>query len=230
MICGDSIRRTKSLSLLLKIMWKFCPQQERSSLKYHPASKRTSSRSNTRHPPRNGRPRSRQPEHPPGSNTNFFLDYICTTFLQEGRASWLEFVRSVLSLISSPRIQEQIGLGNMTSIAVEAVPAGSRSPAVDDSMRTSKGGRYGFVVGKVNCYNYIECLNMLTSPEVQLSGQSSSNLSGRHRPGGRYILPLFTRSAAEAPSVRLRVFVSGSTYASLVRHSCRASCSRPAKR
>ena len=41
--------------------------------------------------------------------------------------------------------------------------------------------------------------------------------------------PFITRSTAEAPSVLLRIFVSGSTSASVAGRGCRASCSRPAK-
>ena len=51
----------------------------------------------------------------------------------------MKFVRLVLYSVSSPRLQEKSGRGNMVVIAVEAVPAGSRPPAVDDSMRTCTG-------------------------------------------------------------------------------------------
>ena len=44
------------------------------------------------------------------------------------------------------------------------------------------------------------------------------------------ISPFITRSATEAPSVRLRVFLSGSTSAFVARRGFRASCSRSAKR
>ena len=55
----------------------------------------------------------------------------------------MKFVRPILSLASLPLLQEKSGRGKMVLIVVEAVPAGSKPPAVDDSMRTFMGGRFG---------------------------------------------------------------------------------------
>ena len=104
-ICRNNIRRTKSRDFFLKMMLKSYAQQKRSSLKYYPASKRTLPRSNASRPPRNGQP-CRRPEQPPGSNTRVCLNFVCMTFLQERRASWLNFVQldSLLGLFAeAPR-------------------------------------------------------------------------------------------------------------------------------
>ena len=56
----------------------------------------------------------------------------------------MKFVRPVLSLVSSPRLQEKSGGAKMALIVdVEIVPAGIKPPAVDDSLRTSTGRKYG---------------------------------------------------------------------------------------
>ena len=55
----------------------------------------------------------------------------------------MKFVRLVLFLHLSPRVQKGGEGENMVLNAVEAVPAGSELPAADNSMRTSMGGRYG---------------------------------------------------------------------------------------
>ena len=44
------------------------------------------------------------------------------------------------------------------------------------------------------------------------------------------LVSFITRSASEAPSVRLRVFLSGATSASVARRGYLTSCSRPATR
>ena len=51
-------------------------------------------------PPRNGQPRKR-PEYPPGSNTEFFLNFVSLAFLQHKGTSWLEFIRRFIVLIFS---------------------------------------------------------------------------------------------------------------------------------
>ena len=55
----------------------------------------------------------------------------------------MKFVRLVLFLHLSPRVQEGDGGENMVLNPVEAVPAGSELPAADNSIRNSMGGRYG---------------------------------------------------------------------------------------
>ena len=49
---------------------------------------RISPQSNARHVPKNGQAR-RRPLKPPGSNTRFCLDFVCTTLRQEGAGSWV---------------------------------------------------------------------------------------------------------------------------------------------
>ena len=56
----------------------------------------------------------------------------------------MTFVRPVLFLNFSLRLQEKSGGGKIVLTVVEAVPAGIKSPAADDSMRTSTGGKCGF--------------------------------------------------------------------------------------
>ena len=142
-ISRDDIWRTKPFGLLLKIMLKSYAQQNLFSLRYHRSVQGTTPRSNVRHPPRNGRSQRRL-EHPPGSNPRVCLDFVSMNVFQQGGAAWLKFVRLVLFLHLSPRVQEGRGEENMAFNAVEAMPTGSKLPAVDDSIRTSMGGRYGF--------------------------------------------------------------------------------------
>ena len=52
------------------------------------------------------------------------------TFLQQGGASSLKFVMLVLFLILSPRVREEDGEEKLALIAVEAMPTGSKLPAV----------------------------------------------------------------------------------------------------
>ena len=100
------------------------------------------------------------------------------TFLQEGGASWLHFIRPVLSLVSSPRLQERSGRRKMALIAVEAVPEGSKPPAADGSMCTSTGGRCGFGASAPSLTGRHQCIFREPSKEVRLSCRSWS----RHRP------------------------------------------------
>ena len=53
------------------------------------------------------------------------------------------FVRLVLSLVSSPRVQEVSGREKMVLIAVKAMPAGSNPPA-DVGVRISTGEKHDF--------------------------------------------------------------------------------------
>ena len=98
--------------------------------------------SNARRPSRNRRSR-RRPVQPTESNTIVCLDFVSMTFLQQGGASWLRFVQLVLILVRHKLLRRVVGR-NMVLIAVGTVPAGSKPPAADDSMRTSTGGRCGF--------------------------------------------------------------------------------------
>ena len=55
----------------------------------------------------------------------------------------MKFVRPVLSLISSPRLQEKSDGGKMPLIAVETVPAGSK-PLAAVGVRMSTGDKHPF--------------------------------------------------------------------------------------
>ena len=115
----------------------------------------------------------------------------------------------------------------MILFAVEAVPAGSK-PSEDVGLRLSTGERH--------CFGTSAPLPTKASP-MDVSGAGGSafmpklvKLDGPSLTLAGELSPSFTRSAVEAPSVRLRVLVYGFTPASLARRGCRASCVRPAKR
>ena len=79
-----------------KIMLKFYAQQKNAPASYTiTSSKRTPPRSNARRPPRNEWSRRRL-EYAPGLNTRVCLGLVSMTFLQQGWASWLKFVRLVI--------------------------------------------------------------------------------------------------------------------------------------
>ena len=89
-IYRKNVRRTKSL--VLRMMQ---PAVQQNTLKLRTPSKRlkrTPPRSSARCLLRNGQPR-RRPEYTPGSNTRFRLHFVSMTFLQQGGASWMKFVR-----------------------------------------------------------------------------------------------------------------------------------------
>ena len=56
------------------------------------------------------------------------------TFFQQGGATWLKFVRLVLFLHLSPRVQEGGGGENMLFNPVKAMSTGSELPAADNSI------------------------------------------------------------------------------------------------
>ena len=116
----------------------------------------------------------------------------------------------------------------MILIAVETVPAGSKPPAADDSMRVSMGGRCGFgaselLLTRASPMHVSEVRGPAIMPKLAKLVRRSSTLA--EKPS-----PFFTRSA-KAPSVRLHVFVSCCTStSSAVRRGCWAWCCRSAKR
>ena len=116
----------------------------------------------------------------------------------------------------------------MALIAVEAVSPGNKPPAVDDSMHTPVGGRYGFgalapLLTRASPMHFSGAGSLAIVPKlVKLVGPSSTL--------EQELSPFFTRSATEAPSVCLRAFVLGFTSASVARRGYRTSCSRPVKR
>ena len=67
------------------------------------------------------------------------------TFPQQGGASWLKVVRLVLIFVRQKLLRRGVGR-KLVLIAIEVMPAGSKSPAADGSMRTSTCGRCGFGV------------------------------------------------------------------------------------
>ena len=136
------------------------------------------------------------------------------TFLQEGGASWLKFVRLVLFLVLLPRVLEGGSRGKMGFTAVENVPAGSKPP-VTVGVRISTGEGHGFSAlaslstrpSSLNIGRRVEGSAILPKL-VKLVGSSSAL--------AEELFPFITRSAA-APSVRLRALVSGSTSTSVVK-------------
>ena len=71
-------------------------QQKHSSFEYHRNVPNEPSHESTRATLLiNGQPR-RRPEHPPGSNTRFCLNFVSITFLQQERTSWLELLWRVV--------------------------------------------------------------------------------------------------------------------------------------
>ena len=106
----------------------------------------------------------------------------------------------------------------MVLIAVEAVSADSKPPATDDSMRTSIGGRCSFAASaplltRASPMHFSGVRVSAIVPKlVKLVGPSSTL--------AEELSPCFIRSAEAAPYVRLQVFVSGSTFASVARRGC----------
>ena len=101
----------------------------------------------------------------------------------------------------------------MALITVEAESAGSKLPAADNSTRTYMGGRYGLGASAP--------LLTRTSP-MHFAGPVSSammlkliKLVGPSSTLTEELSPFFTRFAAEAPLLRLPVFVSDFTSAEL---------------
>ena len=95
----------------------------------------------------------------------------------------------------------------MVLIVVEAVPAGSKPPAADGSMRTSTGGKCGFGTSApsltraslVHFSGAIKRGSAIMPTLVKLVRPSSTIIAEE-------LSPLFTRSAA-ASSVRFRIFL-----------------------
>ena len=96
----------------------------------------------------------------------------------------------------------------MALIIVEAVPAGIKPPAADDSMRTSTSGKQGFGASAPSLTR--------ASPMQFSEPKRGSTVLPKQ---AAEISPCFIPSAA-APSVRLSVFASASTSPSLARLGC----------
>ena len=111
----------------------------------------------------------------------------------------------------------------MVLVAVEAMTAGSRSSVSNDSMCTSTGGRCSFGTSapsltKASRMHFSGAKEgSATLPKLaKLFGPSSTLLAKE------LFLICSACSAAAAPSVRLRIFLSASTSASAARRGCRA--------
>ena len=116
----------------------------------------------------------------------------------------------------------------MVLIVVGVVPAGSKPPEADDSMRTSTGGRCGFgasapLLSRAAHMYFLGAIKRGSAIMPKLI-----NFVGPSSTLAEELSPFINRSAA-ASSVRLRVLVYGSTSASVARLGCRASCCRPVK-
>ena len=99
---------------------------------------------------------------------------------------------------------------------VEDVPASSKLPAADDSMRTSTGGRCGFGASAPS---------LTRAPPMLFPGDRGSallpklaKLVGPSSTRAEDVSPYLSLSPA-APSVRSRVFVSGFTFTFAARHN-----------
>ena len=105
----------------------------------------------------------------------------------------------------------------MVLIVVEVVLASSEPPAADDNTRTSLGGRYAFGASAPSLTRALPTHfpgagdSTMLPKLVILVGPSSSR--------AQEVSPYLSPSAA-APSVRLQVFVSVSTSASVARRGC----------
>ena len=121
----DHVRRAKSL--VLRILQPAVQQNISQAPNTIKASRTNPPRRNARLPPRNRQVR-RRPEHPPESNTRFYLNLICITFLQQGGANWVKFVRELFvvrefhSSVGSQKLQGRGSGENIVPIIVEAVP------------------------------------------------------------------------------------------------------------
>ena len=81
------------------------------------------------------------------------------------------------------RLQEKGRGGKMALIVGEAVPAGMKPPAVDDGMRNSTGGKFGFSASAPLLISASPMHFAGATKRVQLPCESWSNSSSSHRPG-----------------------------------------------
>ena len=136
-------------------------------------------------------------------------------------AYWIDVV--VLELISSvgQKFQRDYN-GSMILVAVEAVPASSKPPAVG-GVRTFIGERHSFGAS-APLPNRASFLQGGAGGSVESSPKLIRYIGSCLAGAEELLSPCFARSAA-ALSVSLRVLVSGLTSASMAKHGCRASCS-----
>ena len=125
----------------------------------------------------------------------------------------MKFVRWVLSLVSSPRLQENTGEGKMALLIVEVVPVGMRPPTVDDSMRSSTAGYCDFgasapLLTRASPMHFSEANKRGSAIMLKLT-----KLVGPSLTLAEELSPRLAHSTA-APSVRLRVFISDLTSTS----------------
>ena len=117
---------------------------------------------------------------------------------------------------------------HMVLTTIEAVRAGSKPPAADDSIRTPMGGICGFgasapLLIRAAPMHFSTAEGSAIMPKlVKLVGPSSTF--------AEELSPLCFARFSAASFVRLRVFMPSSTSASVVRRGCRASCCMSAKR
>ena len=126
----------------------------------------------------------------------------------------MNFVRPVLPLVFSPKLQERGGGGTMILIDVETIPAGIKPPAADNSMCIFTGEKWDFGVS-VHLFT--------TASPMHFSGAKRG--SAIMPKLGKHVGPSMTlaeelsqcvaRSVA-APFARLRVFVSVSTGSAIM--------------
>ena len=103
----------------------------------------------------------------------------------------------------------------MVLIALETVPAESKPPAAVP-VRISAGERHGFV-GAASLSTRVSSLEQLRAGDLAESLPNLVRRIGAVSACADKLSPLTTCSAAAAPSMRLRVFLSGFTSASMAR-------------
>ena len=212
---NKNVRRTKSLVLLLKNDVEVLRPAEILQPRILSQRPKTNPpRSNARRPSRNGQA-CRRPVQPPRSNTRACLGFVSMIFLKQGGASWLKFVWPALILVSQ-MIQERGSRRKVALIVVAAMPMGSKLPASDVSIRTSTCGRCSFDASVLLLtraspvhFSGAKKRGSAIMPKVVKLVRPSSTLAEE-------LSPCFAQSAA-VPSVRLRVFLSIFTSASLAR-------------
>ena len=137
------------------------------------------------------------------------------------------FVRLVLSLVFSPRVQEESGREKMVLIAVEAVPAGSMPPAAVNTCVSPRVRDTALALHRLCRPGRHSCEE---EPEVRLSRQSWSNSLGRCRAFLqssylRFLLDLLQRPPPlESLGVKFYVCLDGETWLPSFMHKACYMC------
>ena len=117
----------------------------------------------------------------------------------------------------------------MVLIALEAVPVGNKPSAADGSMRTLTGERWGFGASAPSLARAPSIHFSVSIKRGSAIMMKLVKLVGPSLILAKELSPFITGYAATT-SVRLLVFLSVFTSASVARRGCRASCCRSVKR